>query len=220
MAITTIKTYEDLTEAVADWMNRTDLGDLMQQFVSLVESEATRILKVPAMEKRILATIEEGVMFLPEDFLEAKNITYITGTRRISLERITNSRFNSLLDNNNSLGQVPRFFTRMANQLAFAPTAIDTDIIELEYYAAIISLAPDAQYPNTTTTVGNWLITMAPEVYLYGCLKEASMYVKDLERAQYWESKFNNAVVSLQRMADGAEWAGSELAMYNSSGGF
>jgi hypothetical protein len=215
MAVTVIKTYDDLVEAVADWMNRTDLGDMMQQFISLVESEASRVLRVPSMEKRIVQPIAEGALLLPQDFLEAKNIVYITGSRRVSLERVSLARLNTYLDRNVTNGEIPRYFTRIANQLAFAPPATDSDLIETEYYGAIRSLAPDGQYPDLDPTNGNWLLAMAPEVYLYGCLKEASMYVKDLERAQYWETKFKQSVINLQNMADGAEWAGSELAMYS-----
>lgn len=212
-------TYNKLVAAIGDWVNRTDLVDIIPQFISLTESEVTRTLRVPAMERRLLTDVTNGVVLLPFDYLEAKNIFYISNGGRKTIERTNFSKVSQILSNTGSaVGGFPTHFARTGTQLVIAPAVSDgTGVIELEYYTSIPSIVPDARIPTIDPDGSNWLLDMAPEVYLFGALHEASMYIKDLERAEYWRGKFDLAVNKLQRMSDMSEYSGSELATYGST---
>jgi hypothetical protein len=58
-----------------------------------------------------------------------------------------------------------------------APTPDRNYSIEMVYRANIPSLA---------TNAGNWLLTLAPDLYLYGTLLESAPYIKEDGRIQTW----------------------------------
>jgi len=212
--------YAKLVSAIGDWMNRTDLENVIPHFISLAESRMSRSLRVPSMERRVLLDTSQGVAYVPTDFLEAKSMYYIGGSQRQTLERTNASRVNEIIQMTGEVVGIPRYFTRMDNQFAFAPKVADGStedgdtLIELEYYTTIPSLVQGSPTTTTDPEGSNWILDMAPECYLFGALHEASLYVKDFDRAQYWKVKFEEAIVNLQKMGDMAEYAGSELAVY------
>lgn len=212
-------TYNKLVSAIGDWINRTDLVDIIPQFISLTESEVTRTLRVPAMERRLLTDVTSGVVLLPFDFLEAKSMFFITDSNRVTIEKTNFSKVSQIISNRGgAVSGYPTHFARTGTQLAIAPAVADcTDCIELEYYTSIPSIVPDARIPTIDPDGSNWLLDMAPEIYLFGALHEASMYIKDLERAEYWRSKFEMSIAKLQKMSDISEYSGSELATYGST---
>jgi len=46
----------------------------------------------------------------------------------------------------------------------------------------------------------NWLLTLAPDVYLYGALLEAAPYTQNDNRIQVWGAGFSSALDSLNRL--------------------
>ena len=47
----------------------------------------------------------------------------------------------------------------------------------------------------------NWLLTMAPDLYLYGALMEAAPYLKEDGRIQTWAAGLSNALASLNQLS-------------------
>lgn len=223
--------YERIVSAIKDWINRTDLDSVIPHFISLAESRMSRTLRVPSMERRVILNTSNGIAYIPTDLLEVKSMYYIGGSKRQPLERTNLSRINQIIQDTNEVIGEPKFFSRTDNQFAFAPKVADgelnpvdgqgnpipsTAIIELEYYQTIPSLIQGSPTATADPEGSNWILDMAPECYLFGALHEASIYIKDLERAQYWKSKFEESIMLLQKMGDQAEYAGSELAVYYS----
>lgn len=214
--------YDKIVSAIKDWMNRSDLDAVIPHFISLAESRMSRTLRTPSMERRVLLDTTEGIAYIPSDLLEIKSIYYIGGSKRQAIERTNFSRVNEIIQANNEATGVPLYFHRTDNQLVFGPkiadgtVADDTSLLELEYYQTIPSLIQGTPTATNDPEGSNWVLDMAPECYLFGALHEASVYVKDMDRAQYWKMKFEEAIVNLQKMADSAEYAGSELAVYYS----
>lgn len=212
--------YDKIVSAIKDWMNRSDLDAVIPHFISLAESRMSRTLRVPSMERRVLLDTSEGISYIPTDLLEIKSIYYIGGNNRIALERTNFSRVNDEIQRYNEQTNIPRYFHRTDNQIAYGPKVADgnsTDgdqVIELEYYQTIPSIIQGTVTATNDPEGSNWLLDMAPECYLFGALHEACVYVKDMERAQYWKVKFEEGIMNLQKMADSAEYAGSELAVY------
>jgi hypothetical protein len=62
-------------------------------------------------------------------------------------------------------------------EIELAPTPDRNYTIEMVYRASIPSLAANA---------GNWLLTLAPDLYLYGTLLESAPYIKEDGRIQTW----------------------------------
>jgi hypothetical protein len=76
----------------------------------------------------------------------------------------------------------------------------EADKVELTYY----SLYPQLTSENSS----NWLLEVAPELYLCGMLYYASMFVRDEEQVGYWRERYEAAKTSLQQMTDKAEESG------------
>jgi hypothetical protein len=62
---------------------------------------------------------------------------------------------------------------------------------------------------NTT----NWLLTEAPDVYLYGALVHTAPYLKDDARIAIWESFFAQGIDNLNISSSDAKYGGSGLVM-------
>ena len=55
---------------------------------------------------------------------------------------------------------------------------------------------PALSESNTT----NWLLTLAPDLYLYGVLLESAPYMKEDERISTWGSGFSTALNDLNNL--------------------
>ncbi len=71
MALTT---YTELKASVADWLNRTDLTNVIPDFISLAEAQIERTLRTRQMIVRATASIDTEYSAVPADFLETKSI--------------------------------------------------------------------------------------------------------------------------------------------------
>ena len=52
----------------------------------------------------------------------------------------------------------------------------------------------------TSTNTSNWLLTLAPDLYLYGTLLETAPYLKEDERIQTWATGLTTTLDSLNRL--------------------
>jgi hypothetical protein len=54
-----------------------------------------------------------------------------------------------------------------------------------------------ANLPALASTSTNWLLTLAPDLYLYGALLEASPYIQNDERLGVWASAVSTVIDQL-----------------------
>ena len=59
----------------------------------------------------------------------------------------------------------------------------------------------------------NWLLTSAPDAYLYGALLQAAPYLSDDNRIGVWGSLYENAITELNADSDKAKHGGSGQRM-------
>jgi hypothetical protein len=71
----------------------------------------------------------------------------------------------------------------------FAPTPDAAYPMEVLYYELPPLLDEDTQT--------NWLTEYAPNLLLYGCLLEATPFVKDDQRVQLWQAYYDRALSAL-----------------------
>lgn len=92
----------------------------------------------------------------------------------------------------------------MGSEIELAPTPDANYTIEMVYRQNIPALAS-----NTT----NWLLTAAPDLYLYGTLLETAPYLKEDERIQTWALGLKTALDSLNTANITAAFNASPLTM-------
>jgi hypothetical protein len=204
-----METYAELKSTIADYLNRDDLTSVIPTFIKLAESKFNRKLRVRQMVKRAQATIETTFFAPPGDWLESKEFQLNTNPIT-KLEFITESYANSLRAGRYSAAGKPQYYTVVGSQLEFIPTP-DTEYEgELTYYAKIPALSDS----NTS----NWLLTYAPDLYLYGALIEAEPYLKNDERVGLWGELYLRVVADIEVADERASVASTPLVRARSLG--
>jgi len=197
-----LSTYAELKASVADWLNRSDLTSAITDFVSLAESQMERDLRIRQMIVRANATISDEYNALPSDYLEAKSFK-LTGTNPISpLVFQTINAMDDLQVTYTSSGQ-PKYFCVIGGQIRVLPVPDTSYVSELIYYAKLSKLSDS----NTT----NWLLTLSPDVYLYGSLLQAAPYLQDDARIQVWAGLYQKGIEALNLADERGSMTGGAL---------
>lgn len=198
-----ISNLSDLRTRIKDWANRSDISnDTLDTFINIALDRAVRMLRLPVLEATAsLSVLDGGITYLPNDYLEAKELKLDYAGRSIGLER----KDVNFVEKQRHFNGAPKYFARKQNQLIIAPAPTTGSSVDLYYY-----YSPDSLDEDTDT---NWFVKFANDMLLYGALVELSLYIKNTEEALQWEAKFGAAVRDIQAMADNAEWSGSTITI-------
>lgn len=199
MALTT---YAELKTSVGDWLNRTDLATAISDFVSLAEAQIERQLRTRQMIVRATASIGTEYSAVPADFLETKSLKLNTNPVT-ALQFQTVDSLDSLSNTTYLSSGKPLYFSIVGGQIRVLPIPDAEYTAELVYYAKLSKLS------NTNTT--NWLLTQAPDVYLYGSLLQAAPYLQDDARITVWSSLYQAGLDQLQIADDRGSTSGGAL---------
>ena len=201
MALTT---YTELKSSLADWLNRTDLTSAIADFISLAEAQMERQLRTRQMIVRATASFAAAAEYgtVPDDFMEVKSI-------KLDTNPVTSLTFQTIeamdqLSNTTYLSSgKPLYFTVVGNQFRLLPIPDGAYTADLVYYAKLTKLS--------STVATNWLLTQAPDVYLYGALLQAAPYLQDDARISVWSSLYLAGLDQLQVADDRGSTSGGAL---------
>lgn len=198
-----ITTYAELKSAIADWLLRDDLTSVIPSFISLAEAKFNRRIRDYRMVKRATAEVDAGYSAVPADWLQnirfQLNTTPITTLEYVTPDQAAEERA-FYVGNEKS-----KFFTMVGKQFQLIPAPDGTYDAELTYYAKIPALSD--------SVTDNWLLDVAPDVYLYGALMEAAPYLDDQEKLGTWGNLLEQAMQALQIEQDRASVGSSSLRM-------
>lgn len=198
-----ITDYASLITAVHDWSARSDISTtLIEQFIGLAEAKASESLRVPAMEVAKEVSSVNGNLKIPSDYLQLRAITSPDGDSSRQLRYVSMDNFMLL---NHPSDQESLAFTRQGPYWYLASNPGDGTNYTCFYYAGIDAL--DSLNPV------NWLLQMAPQLYLYGALWFLFEYTFDEPRSKFWAARFDTELQTIQAIADAAEHRGSILAV-------
>ncbi len=107
----------------------------------------------------------------------------------------------------NATGQ-PSYFTVFGTELELAPTPSEDTVLEMIYRATLDPLVDSTDY--------NWLLTLAPDAYLYGVLMEAAPYLKEDERVAVWSAGLKYAFDGLNSLGRDQSFGAGPLTMRTS----
>lgn len=158
-----ITTASELQSATLAWANRSDLADRFPDTVALTEAKFNRRLRVRAMESTLASTpLVLGAVSLPAGFLAFKELRY-DGSGGGTLE----PRPIEWVRKQPNCPIEPKYFAVTNAEVVCWPTAGN---ITGTYYSSI---------PSLTNATSNWLLTAAPDLYLFGCLEQIAVYLRD-----------------------------------------
>jgi hypothetical protein len=201
MAITT---YAELKSSIANWLNRDDLTSVIPDFISLTEAGINRDLRHYKMINRVDATLDSRYVQMPADWLETVRFGITSGTT-YRLELVSRDDMLEYRQNTSDIAGIPKFYANIGDTIEVFPTPAAEYQMQLQYYAKTPALSDS----NTT----NWLLTDAPDIYLYGALVQAAPYLNDDARTQTWAALYSAAMQSMQKASDDTRFAGSGLRM-------
>lgn len=195
--------YTNLQTTIADTLNRDDLTSVIPTFVSLCEAQVNRDLRHWRMEVRTSGQQSAGdaYMQVPVDWVETLRFNVVgNGTSPINLIDSTTMAERRAV-NNDQYG-TPSAYTLEAGQFHLYPTPIADVDLELLYYA---------QVPDLASNATNWLLSTAPDVYLYGSLLHSAPYLQDDNRVGVWAQLYSAAVTRLNEASTSAKYSGVSL---------
>lgn len=191
----TISTYSGLVTAIGDWLDRTVPETQVSTFIQLTEARLNRLLDDPEMEVTSNAVAAGDYTALPADFGSMVSISTGNGM----LRQVGAVEFAGY----NSISGIPRHYVITDGSISFAPGNTTTPI-RMVYRRRI----PALSLTNTT----NWLLTLAPDVYLYGALMQAEGFDTNDERISGWKNMFDEAIAELRMDASRRKWGAGALA--------
>ena len=204
-----INTYGTLQTAVANWLDRDDLGTRIPEFISLCEAIFNRTLRIRAMETTVSDNTPSGSKedALPTGYLQMREI-HLATSPIASLSYVTPEIMYRIKAGSTSAQ--PNSYTILGENILFGPTPDSVYAYSMTYYKALDALSDAA--PT------NWAILNAPDMYLYGTLLQAEPFLMNDERVPLWERAFRQAISDLQEQDNKDRHSGSEMRVMNTSG--
>lgn len=185
-----LSTYAGLQAAVLAWAERTGdstASDKLADCVVLVESRLNNLpdFRVLEMEDDETLTLSSGSANLPSNFLSVKRVTANTDPTQV-LEYAEPGWFQEAYPST-ATDDDCKFYTVVGNGGTLTLRSKSSATLELVYFEKIPALASNDP---------NWLLTKAPNVYLYGTLLELALALGH-DEADRWGALFTSAVNTL-----------------------
>lgn len=182
--------YTDLQDAIADWMDRSDLTGSAPSMIALAESRMRRELVPCLSETTATVSCAAGVGALPADFGTLIRVVY--GTRT--------------LDNVSPVGGTDIFteytepygYSVEAGALRLWPAV--TQNVTLLYQPTIPFLS--------AAQISNSVLQSHPDVYFFGAMLFAEGYVANDNRASLFKNLWDEAIESCKRYYTRQKYAG------------
>lgn len=191
-----ISTFAELKTAVASWLNRSDLTASIPDFVTLAEADIRRDVRVQAMESVASGSLTGETLAHPPRYIEARRLTvsgyvyayklpadYTEAVRQSSTDHIYTSIGQSLYILNGASG----------------------DSYTLTYTAGFAALSADSDT--------NWVLTNAPDVYLFGALRYGAIFMRDDEAMTRYLAMYLSATKRVTGDEHAAAYSGSPLVI-------
>lgn len=178
-----ITDYRSLMAAVEEYLARPDLREFFPVFIQQAEGRLNARLKVVDMHRLIAADLAASKIDVPADFIDWVSAEWTSPPKtpqRPLMLRYVEADSPEIRAKHRPNGP-PQIYTVLAGKVRVVPASSGT--LELVYFARIPAL--------TAAQPMNWLITKAPDVYLYGVLLEAMLFQKDEANAAQWLGLLN-----------------------------
>ena len=195
-----ISTYSELQTAVGRWMQRTDLTSLIPDFIANAEAEFNRTLRLTGQMTRADFSVSDrwvSLTTLAAPIAQIRSVAITVGEVRYGLEFLSPDQGQALYSTT-----VPKWYSRHGNELEVLPPPDSAYTLELLYWRTIPALA------DTNT---NFLLTLAPDLYLYRAVLEGARYTQDDALAMRVEPMYARALAQVQADDVGRQFGGSAL---------
>lgn len=184
-----LATYSGLQAAVASYLNRDDLAAQIPAFIRLAEAKIARRLRRASV--RTTLTISGARTVLPGEVAELRSLRLVTGQPHLD-RPIHVGTYEQVADRLADTGGVagrPTMAAVIDGTLHVAPAPDRPYTVEALYFSKLV--------PLSATLPANRVLHEAPDLYLYGALREAQPYLEHDERIPVWSAAFDGALAEL-----------------------
>ena len=204
-----IANYSQLQTAVANWLDRDDLTDRIPEFIALAEARFNRVLRLRSMEtKQTASTVAAQRNYaLPTNYIQMRNFQ-INTSPITTLSYVTPEIYDRLWGG--STGGTPKFYTIVGDEISLGPIPGSVMTLEMLFYKRFDAL--------TDVAPTNWLITYAPDIYLYASMLEAEPFIMNDERVSLWSTMLDKGIKDLQEQDNKDRHSGSAMRVMNTGG--
>ena len=187
----TAANFAALSLSIGRWLNRTDLADVIPDFVRMAEAEFARDPRIRASFQTVVVDgyTTDGEIALPSDLLELQEL-------RVGGSVLTQLPHADWRDRVSG-----PYFTRVGN------VAHITGKHASEYRLTYMQKLPQLAFPSDS----NWLLREHYDVYLWKCCEQGSVWMRDVEATQGYNQKYEMAVNSLLTANNYHAWGGAPV---------
>jgi hypothetical protein len=203
MAITN---YTNLQTTIADTLNRDDLTSVIPTFVSLCrvsgEPRHTSLANGVTLKRSTVAG--DAYMQVPADWVETLRFNVVgNGTSPIKLIDSTTMADLRAMSTTTSTARLRCTRWRLGS---FIYTQRPLQTLTLNCYTT-------QKCQTLASNATNWLLSYAPDVYLYGSLLHSAPYLQDDARVAVWAQLYSAGVTRLNETSAKAKSSGSNLKL-------
>jgi hypothetical protein len=195
-----ISTHAELKAAIASWLNRSDLTELIPDFIALAEADMTRNLVLPTI-------VGEDTLDAGSDELD---LSAILGYPKSVVMNTTTYMHPLVMTTLPALAGLRRIGSGVPWYYAFADSKLYLDVVADSAYDIKIEYVPDLVPLSITPT--NATLTRSPDIYLFGALKEAELYLEHDERNPVWSAKYQKSVADENDARERAQYGAAPVA--------
>ena len=181
----------------------TDFADQVPYFVEKTELRLTKDLDDFGLDEYTTVSVSSGnaaTVSLNDRVRVVRNVNYkvSTGTTATNLLQRTIEYANDYWPVSASTG-TPRYYSRRTNSsIKIVPTPVSAITVEIQSASRPLALASAT---DTSVTTSNYFSEFCYDALFYGCMVEATMYMKDWNTLQVWQQQYQVAVDTLRNQA-------------------
>lgn len=182
-----ISNYSELQAAVATWINRTDMGTIIPDFIRLAEAKIATEFKTQQLTVITTFDVDAESEVLPSNYKGAISAHLVTDPKT-RLDYLSPDEFEGRYMSS-GVGK-PAAYTIKGGLIFFAPSPDSTYSCKLVHYAT----------PSLATTTTNSLLTNYPDLYLFASIVEALDYNE--EDSTRYQRKYFDALQNAMLESD------------------
>lgn len=179
-------TYDELKQAVASWLHRSDLAGVIPDLIRLAEARMSLDLEVPELEVTYGVLTDGSSFITPPTKIAAVQKIHLSGKRPLAYVELS-QQFAQWPDNEGE----PLSYSFSGDSVVLAPYPPADTPIQMTYRQAVPALSD--------TNFSNSILTRYPDVYLYGTLAQAQPFIMDDARIGLYKNLYQEAVEAANR---------------------
>lgn len=197
-----LDTYANLTTALSSWDERSFSTDETDEFILLAEAKANRKLArdFRRQSSSTIGTDSSGYGALPTGFLGLVSIKRdLNGSR--PLRQVAWDAIDTLNPNGDVDDAV--YYAISGTEFRVAPVCEDDFVLTFDKKVTALSVS------NTS----NWLLSLAPDYYLFACQSAAAAKFEAYEKASMLQAQADAIIDELVSQSNVAQWGNAELVL-------